>query len=75
MGKLKTVHNPQADTLQIVQDNLNTHMPSSFYKILPPEQAFAMSKQLEMNYTPTNASWLNMVEIELSVLALIECQN
>ena len=74
MVELKTVHNPQADTLQIVQDNLNTHSPSSFYTILPPEKAFAMTKLFEMNYTPKNASWLNMVEIELSVIAR-QCLN
>ena len=74
MVALKTVHNPQAEALQIVQDNLNTHQPSSFYTILPPAQALAMAKQFEMNYTPNNASWLNMVEIELSVIAR-QCLN
>ena len=74
MLELKTVHNPEADTLQIVQDNLNTHNPSSFYTILPPAQALAMADLFEMNYTPKNASWLNMVEIELSVIAR-QCLN
>ncbi len=74
MVRLKTVHNPQADVLQIVQDNLNTHRPSAFYTILPPAEALAMAKQFEMNYTPKNASWLNMVEIELSVIAR-QCLN
>jgi hypothetical protein len=60
---------PQAELLQLVQDNLNTHSPSSFYTLLPPAQALAMAKQFEMHYTPKNASWLNMVEIELSVIA------
>jgi DDE superfamily endonuclease len=69
MVELKTLHNPQADRLQLVQDNLNTHSPSSFYVILPPAEALAMTKQFEMHYTPKNASWLNMVEIELSVIA------
>lgn len=69
MVELKTVHNPEADTLQIVQDNLNTHYPSSFYTILPPAQALAMAHVFDMHYTPKNASWLNMVEIELSVIA------
>lgn len=74
MVALKTVHNPEAERLQIVQDNLNTHQPSSFYTILPPAQALTMAKQFEMNYTPKNASWLNMVEIELSVIAR-QCLN
>ena len=69
MIALKTLHNPGADALQIVQDNLNTHSPSSFYTVLPPAQALAMANQFEMHYTPKNASWLNMVEIELSVIA------
>ena len=74
MLELKTVHNPEADTIQIVQDNLNTHNPSSFYTILPPAQALATAALFEMNYTPKNASWLNMVEIELSVIAR-QCLN
>lgn len=74
MIDLKTLHNPQAETLLIVQDNLNTHFPSSFYTLLPPAEALAMAKQFEMHYTPKNASWLNMVEIELSVIAR-QCLN
>lgn len=69
MIDLKEVHNPQAHTLQLVQDNLNTHQPSSFYTLLPPAEALAMAKHFQMHYTPKNASWLNMVEIELSVIA------
>ena len=60
---------PDADQLVIVQDNLNTHNPSSFYTILEPEQAFDFAARFEMHYTPTKASWLNMVEIELSILS------
>ena len=74
MIDLKRIHNPQAEGLQIVQDNLNTHQPSSFYTILPPAEALAMAKLFEMNYTPKNGSWLNMVEIELSVIAR-QCLN
>lgn len=69
MHELKTVHNPDAETLVIVQDNLNTHTPSSFYQLLEADDALALGKQFEMHYTPVNASWLNMVEIELSVIA------
>ncbi len=60
---------PDVDQLVIVQDNLNTHDPSSFYTILEPEQAFNLATRFEMHYTPTKASWLNMVEIELSILS------
>ena len=53
----------------MVQDNLNTHNPGSFYQAFAPEQAFALAQRFEMHYTPTKASWLNMVEIELSILS------
>lgn len=60
---------PKADQLVIVQDNLNTHSPGSFYAAFTPEQAFALAQRFEMHYTPTQASWLNMVEMELSILS------
>lgn len=60
---------PRAETLVVVQDNLNTHNPGSFYQAFAPEQAFALAQRFEMHYTPTKASWLNMVEIELSILS------
>jgi hypothetical protein len=50
-------------------DNLNTHTPASFYEVFPPEQAKALADRLEIHYTPKHASWLNIAEIELSVLA------
>lgn len=62
-------HYPEADQLVIVQDNLNTHSPGSFYAAFTPEQAFALAQRFEMHYTPTQASWLNMVEMELSILS------
>ena len=62
-------HYPEADVVLVVQDNLNTHNPGSFYQAFTPEQAFALAQRFEMHYTPTKASWLNMVEIELSVLS------
>ena len=62
-------HYPEADVILVVQDNLNTHNPGSFYQTLAPEQAFALAQRFEMHYTPTKASWLNMVEIELSTLS------
>lgn len=69
MIDLKEIHNPEADTIQLIQDNLSTHCAGSFYTHLPPEQALALANQIQMHYTPKNASWLNMVEIELSVIA------
>ena len=62
-------HYPQAEQLVVIQDNLNTHNPGAFYAAFPPQEAFALAQRFEMHYTPTKASWLNMVEIELSVLA------
>ena len=62
-------HYPEADQIVVVQDNLNTHHPGSFYAAFKPAAAFALAQRFEMHYTPHKASWLNMVEIELSILA------
>jgi len=58
-----------AEKIRLIQDNLNTHTPGSFYAALDPEAAFALGQRFEMHYTPPRASWLNMVEIELSILS------
>jgi hypothetical protein len=60
---------PDTDKIVLVQDNLNTHKPSSFYEIFDAPEAFALSQRFEMVYTPKKASWLNMAEIELSALS------
>lgn len=60
---------PKAKRIKLVQDNLNTHNPSSFYEKYNPEQAFYLSERFEMIYTPKKASWLNMAEIEFSALS------
>jgi len=65
---------PDADKIVLIQDNLNTHSSASFYKCLPPDQAFALAHRFEFHFTPKHASWLNMVEIELSVI-LRTCLN
>jgi hypothetical protein len=59
---------PEAERIRLVLDNLNTHSPAAFYESFPPEEARRLSKKIEFVYTPTHGSWLNMVEIELSVL-------
>jgi len=59
---------PEAEKLVVVMDNLNTHSPGSFYSVFPPEEAMRLWKKLEIHYTPLHGSWLNMAEIELSVL-------
>jgi len=60
---------PEADKIRVVQDNLNTHSPGSFYQAFGAQEAFELSQRFEMHYTPKSASWLNMVEIELSILS------
>ena len=60
---------PKAERIILVQDNLNTHNPSSFYETFPAAEAFALAQRFEMAYTPKKASWLNMAEIELSALS------
>ena len=60
---------PDAAKIILVQDNLNTHNPSSFYETFPATEAFALAQRFEMIYTPRKASWLNMAEIELSALS------
>ena len=62
-------HYPDAQKIVLVQDNLNTHNPSSFYEVFDAPEAFALSQRFEMVYTPKKASWLNMAEIELSALS------
>jgi hypothetical protein len=62
-------HFAQAVTIRVIQDNLNTHNPGSFYQVFKPDRAFALAQRFEMFYTPPKASWLNMVEIELSILS------
>jgi hypothetical protein len=59
---------PDANKVIMVLDNLNTHKPSSLYKAFPPQKARAFLNRLEFHYTPKHASWLNMAEIEFSVL-------
>jgi hypothetical protein len=58
----------QAKKVVLVVDNLNTHKASSLYEAFPPEQARRIAERIEWHYTPKHGSWLNMAEIELSVL-------
>ncbi len=54
--------------MTIVQDNLNTHFPSSLYEAFVPQEAHALLHRCEFHYTPKHGSWLNMAEIEFSAL-------
>jgi len=60
---------PEAEIVRVVLDNLNTHKPAALYKTFPPVEARRIVKKLEFHYTPKHGSWLNMAEIELSVLS------
>ena len=59
---------PDAEVIVLVQDNLNTHVLASLYEAFPPEQARRLAERFEVHYTPKHGSWLNVAEIELSVL-------
>ena len=58
-----------AERLVLVMDQLNTHSPASLYEAFPPEEARRLAERLEIHHTPKHGSWLDMAEIELSVLA------
>lgn len=60
---------PGAKLIRVVQDNLNTHSAGSFYETFCAKEAFALKERFEFHYTPKHASWLNIAEIELSVLS------
>jgi transposase len=60
---------PEAEVIRVVLDNLNTHKPASLYETFAPAEAHRIRQKLEFHYTPKHGSWLNMAEIELSVLA------
>jgi hypothetical protein len=60
---------PQAERITLVMDNLNTHTGASLYKAFPPEEARRILDKLDIHYTPKHGSWLNMAEIELSILS------
>ena len=59
---------PYAQRITLVQDNLNTHVPSALYEAFQPAEAKRILDKLEFHYTPKHGSWLNIAEIELSVL-------
>jgi hypothetical protein len=59
---------PDAIKVRLVMDNLNTHNIASLYETFAPQEARRLAERLEIHYTPKHGSWLNMAEIELSVL-------
>lgn len=72
--ELSDEHYPDADTIVLVMDNLNTHKPASLYEAFAPTEARRLMKRVEIHYTPKHGSWLNMAETELSALTT-QCLN
>jgi hypothetical protein len=68
VDRLLTGDYPDAETVVLVMDNLNTHSIGSLYEAFEPAKAFALAQRLEIHHTPKHGSWLNIAEIELSVL-------
>jgi hypothetical protein len=59
---------PAAERIVLVLDNLNTHRPAALYQAFPPAEAWRILEKLEWHFTPKHGSWLNIAELELSVL-------
>ncbi|CAA9397867.1 Mobile element protein [uncultured Microcoleus sp.] len=60
---------PEAEKIRVVMDNLSTHSRGAIYDRFTPSEASRILRKLEFHFTPKHASWLNMAEIELSILA------
>jgi hypothetical protein len=69
MRDLVDIHFPDALVISVVQDNLNTHTPAALYQAFEPAEARRIINKVDFRYTPKHGSWLNMAEIELSVLS------
>lgn len=69
LRELVDVHFPDAEVIRLVVDNLNTHTKASLYRHFVAAEAHRIASKLEFHYTPKHGSWLNMAEIELSVLS------
>ena len=68
MRRLAEEHYPQAEKIRVVLDNLSTHTGAAFYENFSAEVARKLARRIEFVYTPVHGSWLNMVEVEISVL-------
>ena len=69
MRELVDRHVPDAERIRVVLDNLNTHTPAALYEAFPPVEARRVLRKLELHYTPVHGSWLNMAELEFSMLS------
>jgi transposase len=72
--ELLDTHYPQAETVVLITDNLNTHTMAAFYEAFEPVEARRLLQRIEWHYTPEHGSWLNAAEIELAALAK-QCLN
>lgn len=72
--ELLEIDYPDAKKIRLVSDNLNTHKIASLYEAFEPQHARRLAKRLELHFTPKHGSWLNIAEIELSVLTK-QCLN
>jgi hypothetical protein len=68
MRRLAEEHYPRAEKIRVVLDNLSTHTGAAFYENFSAEVARKLARRIEFVYTPVHGSWLNMVEVEISVL-------
>lgn len=71
---LVDVYLPEAEKIVLMSDNLNTHKPAALYEAFSPQEARRIIEKIEWHHTPKHGSWLNMAEIELSVLQR-QCLN
>jgi transposase len=67
--EMADIRYPDAEKITLVADNLNTHVGASLYKAFAPKEARRILDRLEIHYTPKHGSWLNMAEIEFSILS------
>ncbi len=68
LKEISDAYYKEADKITLVMDNLNTHQPSALYEVFPPAEAKRIWDRFEFIFTPKHGSWLNIAEIELSVL-------
>jgi len=69
MRELVDVQYPEAETIVLVTDNLNTHDKASLYEAFAPQEAKRIADKLEIHHTPKHGSWLDMAEMQLSILS------
>jgi transposase len=69
LRRLVDEHYPQAEAIVLVMDNLSTHKKAALYEAFEPAEAKRIAEKLEIHYTPKHGSWLNMAEIEISVMS------